>query len=173
MGALLFHPEFYQVAVAFAGCHDNRMDKVWWNEQWMGYPIGPEYEASSNVVHAHKLQGKLLLVFGELDTNVDPSSTMQVVNALIKANKTFDLLVMPGEEHGAGRRGPSAAYGDRKMWDFFVHNLLGAEPPLWNAAVNANASEGGSDLFGPGWESIRATFGWPVPGDPPFVPPTR
>ena len=167
MGALLFHPEFYHVAVAFAGCHDNRMDKVWWNEQWMGYPIGPEYEASSNVVHAHKLQGKLLLVLPELDTNVDPSSTMQVVNALIKANKTFDLLVMPGEEHGGGRRGPSAAYGDRKMWDFFVHNLLGAEPPRWNTPVNAGATEGSGDPFGPGWESIRAGFDRPVPGDPP------
>ena len=140
----------------------------------MGYPIGPEYEASSNVVHAHKLQGKLLLVFGELDTNVDPSSTMQVANALIKANKTFDMLVMPGEEHGAGRRGPSAAYGDRKMWDFFVHNLLGAEPPLWNAAVTAGATEGERDgLFGPSWESIRALFERPVPGDPPVIPPSR
>ena len=157
MGALLFHPDFYHVAVAFAGCHDNRMDKVWWNEQWMGFPIGPEYEASSNVVHAHKLQGRLLLVLPELDTNVDPSSTMQVVNALIKANKTFDLLVMPGEEHGGGRRGPSAAYGDRKMWDFFVHNLHGIEPPKWNVPVNANASEG-DGLFGPSWESIRLGF---------------
>ena len=173
MGALLFHPEFYQVAVAFAGCHDNRMDKVWWNEQWMGYPIGPEYEASSNVVHAHKLQGKLLLVLPELDTNVDPSSTMQVVNALIKANKTFDLLVMPGEEHGGGRRGPSAAYGDRKMWDFFVHNLLGAEPPQWNVSAVAGASEGGSDLFGPSWESIRQSFELPLPNDKPVVPPRR
>ena len=167
MGALLFHPDFYHVAVAFAGCHDNRMDKVWWNEQWMGFPIGPEYEASSNVVHAHKLQGRLLLVLPELDTNVDPSSTMQVVNALIKANKTFDLLVMPGEEHGGGRRGPSAAYGDRKMWDFFVHNLLGAEPPQWNAAAVAGATEGGSDMFGPSWESIRQSFEKPVPGDKP------
>src|SRR5688572_25214005 len=173
MGALLFHPDFYHVAVAFAGCHDNRMDKVWWNEQWMGYPIGPEYEASSNVVHAHKLQGKLLLVLPELDTNVDPSSTMQVVNALIQANKTFDLLVMPGEEHGGGRRGPSAAYGDRKMWDFFVHNLHGTEPPVWNAVVNAGTTEGGSELFGPSWESIRAGFERPVPGDPPVIPPTR
>lgn len=173
MGALLFHPEFYHVAVAFAGCHDNRMDKVWWNEQWMGYPIGPEYEASSNVVHAHKLQGKLLLVLPELDTNVDPSSTMQVVNALIKANKTFDLLVMPGEEHGGGRRGPSAAYGDRKMWDFFVHNLLGAEPPQWNAAVSAD-TEGDDGLFGPSWESIRAGFERPASiGEPPFTPRRR
>lgn len=161
MGALLFHPGFYKVAVAFAGCHDNRMDKVWWNEQWMGYPIGPEYEASSNVVNAHKLQGRLLLVVPELDTNVDPASTMQVVNALIKANKTFDLLVMPNEDHGGGRRGPSAAYGDRKMWDFFVHNLAGIEPPHWNGTV-ATAGAGSNDdwasLFGPSWETIRAGF---------------
>ena len=75
MGALLFHPEFYKVAVSYAGCHDNRMDKIWWNEQWMGWPLGPQYSASSNVDHAAKLQGKLLLVVGELDTNVDPAST--------------------------------------------------------------------------------------------------
>lgn len=161
MGALLFHPDFYHAAVAFAGCHDNRMDKVWWNEQWMGWPIGPEYEASSNVVNAHKLQGKLLLVVPELDTNVDPASTMQVVNALIASNKTFDFLVMPNEEHGGGRRGPSAAYGDRKMWDFFVHSLLGAEPPQWNATATAGASEGSGGyeaLFGPSWETIRSGF---------------
>ena len=125
LGALLFHPDFCDVAVSFAGCHDNRMDKVWWNEQWMGYPIGPEYEASSNVVNAHRLQGRLLLVVPELDTNVDLSSTMQVADALIRSNKTFDLLVMPNEDRGGGRRAPSAAYGDRKMWVFFVHNLLG------------------------------------------------
>jgi hypothetical protein len=83
---------------------------------------------------------------------------MQVVNALIKANKQFDLLVMPGEEHGGGRRGPSAAYGDRKMWDFFVHNLLGAEPPQWNGLINAGATEGSDDVFGPSWESIRLGF---------------
>ena len=130
-GALLFHPEFYKVAVSFVGCHDNRMDKISWNEQWMGWPIGPEYAASSNVDNAYRLQGKLLLVVGELDTNVDPASTMQVVSALIKANKSFDLLVMPGAGHGAGRR-ENSEYGDRKRNDFFVHNLLGVVPPDWN-----------------------------------------
>ena len=133
MGALLFHPEFYTVAVAFAGCHDNRMDKIWWNEQWMGWPVGPQYSTSSNVDNAARLQGKLLLIVGELDSNVDPASTMQVVNALIKAGKMFDLLVVPGENHGAGRGGPSATYGDRKRFDFFVQHLLGQPPPDWNA----------------------------------------
>ena len=133
MGALLFHPEFYKVAVSFAGCHDNRMDKIWWNEQWMGWPLGPQYSASSNVDNAARLQGKLLLVVGELDTNVDPASTMQVANALIKAGKMFDLLVVPGENHGAGRGGASASYGDKKRFDFFVQHLLGQAPPDWNA----------------------------------------
>ena len=163
LGALLFHPEFYKVAVSFAGCHDNRMDKVWWNELWMGWPVDASYEASSNMVNAGKLQGKLLLVWGELDTNVDPSSSMQVVNALIKANKSFDMLVMPGEDHPAGRRGPSAPYGDRKLWDFFVHNLLGVETPHWNTMANGmrnagDGSDGASDMFGPSWESVRE--GW-------------
>ncbi len=128
LAALLFHPEFYHVAVSSCGCHDNRMDKIWWNEQWMGWPVGPHYAASSNVENAHKLRGKLLLIVGELDTNVDPASTMQVVNALIKANKTFDLLVLPGQGHTMG-----GDYGTRKMYDFFVHHLLGVEPPHWNA----------------------------------------
>ena len=127
LGALLFHPEFYKVAVSNSGCHDNRMDKIWWNEQWMGWPVGPEYAASSNVVHAGKLQGRLLLVFGELDTNVDPSSTLQVASALIRANKTFDLIAVPGGGHGAG-----GAYYQRALQDFFVHHLLGVEPPEWN-----------------------------------------
>jgi dipeptidyl aminopeptidase/acylaminoacyl peptidase len=153
LGGLLFHPDFYKAAVSFAGCHDNRMDKIWWNEQWMGWPIGPQYAASSNTVHAGNLRGKLLLVVGELDTNVDPSSTMQVVNALIKANKTFDLLVMPGEDHPAGRRGPSAPYGDRKLWDFFVHNLLGAETPNWNA-IPAPPARVGQGIFEGMFESV-------------------
>src|SRR5262245_44602445 len=127
LGALLFHPEFYKVCVSSCGCHDNRMDKIWWNEQWMGWPIGPEYSAASNVVNADKLRGKLLLIVGEMDSNVDPASTMQVVNALIKSNKSFDLLVIPGGGHGEGRE-----YGARKRNDFFVHHLLGVEPPDWN-----------------------------------------
>lgn len=127
MGALLFHPEFYSVAVASVGCHDNRVDKIWWNEQWMGYPIGEHYKESSNVVNAHKLQGRLMLTVGELDDNVDPSSTLQVVDALIKAGKDFELLVFPGHGHGAG-----GAYGERRKRDFFVRHLLKQETPHWN-----------------------------------------
>jgi dipeptidyl aminopeptidase/acylaminoacyl peptidase len=126
MGALLFHPEFYKVAVSNSGCHDNRMDKIWWNEQWMGWPLGPEYSASSNVDNADRLQGKLLLIVGEMDTNVDPASTLQVVNALLKGNKKFDMLFVPGVNHG------TPGLSQHFLQDYFVHNLLGVEPPDWN-----------------------------------------
>ena len=128
LGGLLFHPDFYQVAVSAAGCHDNRMDKIWWNEQWMGWPLGPQYSAASNVDNAYRLQGHVLLVVGELDTNVDPSSTMQVINQLIKHDKDFDFLYIPGAGHGAG-----GAYGEHKRFDYFVRHLLGATPPEWTA----------------------------------------
>ena len=124
MGALLFHGDFYKAAVAACGCHDNRMDKASWNEQWMGYPVGPHYAASSNVDNAKKLTGKLLLIVGEKDTNVPPESTMRVVDALIKAGKDFDLLVVPGMGHSNG-----GTYGTRRMQDFFVRHLQGVEPP--------------------------------------------
>ncbi len=114
MGALLFYPEFYKVAVALCGCHDNRMDKIWWNEQWMGYPIGPWYGESSNVDNAHKLQGDLLLINGELDDNVDPASTLQVVSELVKHNKQFEQLYLPGHNHNLG-----SEYITRRIYEFF------------------------------------------------------
>ena len=126
MAALLFHNDFYKVAVALCGCHDNRMDKIWWNEQWMGYPIDASYSTSSNVDNAYRLKGKLLLINGELDDNVDPASTLQVVSALMKANKNFEQLYLPGKTHSLG--GPFEMH---KMHDFFVKNLLGQEPPEW------------------------------------------
>jgi dienelactone hydrolase len=127
MGAMLFHAEFYQVAVANSGCHDNRMDKIWWNEQWMGWPLGPQYAASSNVDHASQLQGKVLLIAGEMDNNVDPASTLQVVDALVKANKHFDMLYIPGQNHGV-----AVLSTQHYLQDYFVHHLLGVEPPDWN-----------------------------------------
>ena len=122
--AMLAHGDFYKVAVSDCGCHDNRMDKVWWNELWMGWPIDQSYEEHSNVTHAHKLEGKLMLIVGELDRNVDPASTMQVVNALIKADKDFDMLVVPGGGHGIAE----SKYGNRRRQDHLVRHLLGVEP---------------------------------------------
>ncbi len=127
--AVLFHPEFYDVAVAGCGCHDNRMDKASWNEQWMGYPVGPQYAECSNIDNAHRLQGKLMLILGELDENVPIESTLRFADALIKADKDFDLVFVPGAGHGMG-----GEYGGRRMRDFFVRHLLGTDPPDRNAA---------------------------------------
>ena len=126
LSALLNYGEFYKAGYAACGCHDNRMDKIWWNEQWMGYPVDSSYIRASNVVNAHKLKGALMLVVGELDDNVDPASTMQVVDALIRANKDFELIVLPGVGHTMGNN-----YGERKRYDFFVKHLLGVSPPPW------------------------------------------
>ena len=125
MSALLHHNDFYDVAVADCGCHDNRMDKMWWNELWMGWPIDDAvYDASSNVAQAHKLEGDLMLIVGELDRNVDPASTMQVVDALIRADKDFDMLVIPSAGHGAG----DTPYGRRRTIDFLVEHLIERSP---------------------------------------------
>ena len=122
LSALLHHGEFYKAAVSDCGCHDNRMDKIWWNEAWMG-KMGPHYEQSSNVFHAHKLQGDLMLTVGELDKNVDPASTIQVVDALVRAGKDFEFFMIPGAGHGIGE----GKYLFRKRIDFFVRSLLGVE----------------------------------------------
>ena len=123
LAGLLHHGDFYKVGVADCECHDNRMDKIWWNEAWLN-EVGPHYAENSNVTHAAKLTGKLLLIVGEVDTNVDPASTMQVANALIKADKDFDLLVMPSTNHGSAE----TPYASRRRMDFFVRNLHGVEP---------------------------------------------
>ena len=127
MAAVLFHPEFYKAAYSSCGCHDNRMDKIWWNEQWMGYPVDSSYVASSNVENAHRLTRPLMLVVGEMDDNVDPASTMQVVNALVKAGKDFELVFLPGVRHTMGER-----YGEHKRYDFFVKELMDIRPPAWD-----------------------------------------
>jgi dipeptidyl-peptidase-4 len=121
---MLDHGDFYKAGVSDSGCHDNRMDKIWWNEQWMGWPVDESYVRSSNVTDAHKLQGKLLLMVGEMDTNVDPATTMQVVNQLIKADKDFELLYMPGAGHGVAR----TPYGAKRLLEFFSRTFLKTEP---------------------------------------------
>jgi dipeptidyl aminopeptidase/acylaminoacyl peptidase len=123
--ALLTHPEFYKVGVSSAGNHDHRLDKAIWNTQWMGWPIGPEYEAQSNITLAKNLQGKLLLAHGDVDENVPVSATLRLVDALIAADKDFDLIIMTNRNHGFG----NDPYFVRRRWDFFVRHLLGVAPP--------------------------------------------
>lgn len=125
--AVLLHGDFYKAAYSSCGCHDNRMDKIWWNELWMSYPIDSSYVECSNVENAYKLERPLMLVVGEMDDNVDPSSTYQVANALIKAGKDFELVVLPGVHHTMGEY-----FGEHKRYDFFVKNLLGVTPPKWS-----------------------------------------
>ncbi len=125
--AVLLHGDFYKAAYSACGCHDNRMDKIWWNEQWMGWPVDSSYVKASNVYNAHRLRRPLMLVVGELDDNVDPASTMQVAAELIKNNLPFELVVIPGAHHTMGE-----TYGEHKRYDFFVKNLLGVEPPAWS-----------------------------------------
>ncbi len=119
--ALLAFGDFYDVAVADCGCHDNRMDKIWWNELWMGWPIGPHYAEQSNVTNAHRLTGDLMLILGGLDRNVDPTSTLQVVDALVKADKDFEFVLLPTAGHGAAE----TPYGHRRRMDFLERKLLG------------------------------------------------
>lgn len=128
MRALLDHADFYKAAFADCGCHDNRMDKIWWNEQWLGWPVDESYVRASNVEDAAKLRGALMLCVGELDRNVDPASTMQVVAALQKAGKPFDLLVVAGAGHGAAE----TPYAIRRRMQFFTRHL---------AVANANSTQ--------------------------------
>jgi dipeptidyl aminopeptidase/acylaminoacyl peptidase len=119
MSALLWHGDFYKAAVADCGCHDNRMDKIWWNEQWMGVPEGNYYQDNSNRENAHRLQGSLMLVVGELDRNVDPATTTQVAKKLIDADKDFEFLLVPGAGHGACE----TPWASKRRTEFFVREL--------------------------------------------------
>ena len=119
MAALLWHHDFYKVAVADCGCHDNRMDKIWWNEQWMGWPVDESYRTSSNMENAHLLQGDLMLMVGELDRNVDPASTTQVVRQLIEHDKEFEFVLVAGAGHGSAE----TPWASRKRLEFLIQHL--------------------------------------------------
>lgn len=119
MRAVIDHADFYKAAVADCGCHDNRMDKIWWNEQWMGWPVDESYVRSSNTEDAARLGGALMLVVGALDDNVDPASTMQVVQRLIDAGKDFELLVVPDGGHGVAE----SEYGNLRRARFLFREL--------------------------------------------------
>lgn len=133
LSALLFYGDFYKAGVAFAGCFDNRMDKISWNEQWMGWPVDAGYAKASGVDNAWRLKGHLLMITGEQDSNVDPASTMQVANALIRAGKDFELLYVPNGEHAVMRMAEPVDYGARRLYDFFLRHLAGMPTPDWNA----------------------------------------
>jgi len=129
-GAMFRYPDFFKVGVSQAGNHDNAAYEDDWAEKWQGLLVkNPDgttsYDNQSNQLVARNLKGKLLLAHGTMDNNVPPYGTMQVVDALIKANKDFDLLLLPNRTHGFGNE----SYMVRRRWDYFVRHLLGAEPP--------------------------------------------
>ena len=123
--AILMYPDVYKVAVASAGNHDQRGYLAIWGESYQGMPAGANYDAQANQSLAGSLKGKLLLMTGDLDDNVHPMLTMRVADALIRANKDFDLMVIPNANHGSA----GSPWFIRRRWDYFVRNLLGAEPP--------------------------------------------
>lgn len=124
--AMLLHPDFYKVGVASAGDHDHRMEKAWWPEMYMGYPVGDFYHEQSNITNAANLKGYLLLAHGGIDENVNPSATFKFAEALIKAGKDFDLFIWPSRNHSFGRT--DGDYFTKKRWDYFIEHLMGEEP---------------------------------------------
>jgi dipeptidyl aminopeptidase/acylaminoacyl peptidase len=127
--AVLEFPDFYKVAVASSGDHDFRMEKDWWPEMYMGWPVDSTYEQVSNITMAKNLKGKLLLVHGGIDENVNPSATFKLAEALVKADKEFDMLILPSQHHGYA--GKYNDYFTKKKWNYFVANLSG-EKPIWD-----------------------------------------
>lgn len=124
--AMFRYPDFFKVGIAESGNHENRNYEDDWGERYNGLVENSNYEAQANQNYAKNLKGKLMLAHGMMDNNVPPSNTLLVVDALIKANKNFDLVLFPNSAHGFGQFSP---YMMRKRWDYFVTNLLGAEPP--------------------------------------------
>ncbi len=123
---MLQYPDHYKVAVSSSADHDHRMEKAWWPEMYMGWPVDTAYHNQSNITMAGNLQGKILLVHGGIDENVNPSATFKLSEALIKADKDFDLLIIPSQRHGY--RGIYSDYFTKKRWNYFVEHLMGAEP---------------------------------------------
>ena len=131
--AMLVYPDFYKVGVASAGDHDHRMEKAWWPEMYMGYPVGDFYQEQSNITNAGNLKGRILLAHGGIDENVNPSATFKFAEALIHAGKDFDLFIWPSRNHSFGRT--NGDYFTKKLWDYFIEHLLG-EKPLLHHKIN-------------------------------------
>jgi len=127
--AMLAFPDVYKVGVASSGDHDFRMEKAWWPEMYQGWPVDETYEEVSNITNAENLKGKLLLVHGGIDDNVNPSATFKLAEALVNADKEFDLLIFPSQRHGYV--GKARNYFIKKRWNYFVEHLLNAKP-IWD-----------------------------------------
>lgn len=147
--AMLTFPEFFKVAVSTSGNHDNRSYNIYWAEKYQGLLVRDtlrrtdNFAASANKTYAANLRGHLLLMHGDMDDNVHPAMTLQLVNELIKANKDFDLIILPDRAHGLNE-----PYVIRRRWDYFVRYLAGKEPPKEYEIKRPETPGGGS---GPEW----------------------
>jgi dipeptidyl-peptidase-4 len=130
--ALLAFPDFYKVGVASSADHDHRMEKAWWPEMYMGWPVDAAYQEQSNITMAGRLKGKLLLTHGGIDENVNPSATFKLAEALVQADKPFDMKIFPSQRHGY--RGQTSKYFTKLRWNYFVAHLLGEEP-IWEITI--------------------------------------
>jgi dipeptidyl aminopeptidase/acylaminoacyl peptidase len=126
--AVLEFPDFYKVAVASSADHDFRMEKDWWPEMYMGWPVDSTYHQVSNITMAGNLKGKLLITHGGIDENVNPSATFKLAEALVQAGKEFDMLIFPSQRHGY--QGKVSDYFTKKLWNYFVEHLRGVKP-IW------------------------------------------
>src|SRR5687768_1137000 len=148
--AILRYPDFYKVAVSTAGNHDNRSYNIYWAEKYQGLlqrdtlKETDNFANSANKTYAKQLKGKLLIMHGDMDDNVHPAMTIQVVDELIKANRDFDMLIVPNRNHGLNE-----PYIIRRRWDYFVRHLMGAEPPQNYEIAPAPAGQGGPGGPGP------------------------
>jgi len=144
--AMFRYPDFFKVGISESGNHDNRQYEDDWAEKWQGLLVTnsdgtTNYDNQANQLQAKNLKGKLLLAHGTLDSNVPPNNTLLVVDALVKANKDFDLLMFPNAGHGYGA---ASNYMMRKRWDYFVKYLMGAEPPKeYEIGAGQNAAPAG------------------------------
>ena len=127
--ALLAYPDFYKVGVASSADHDHRMEKAWWPEMYMGWPVDETYHDQSNITNAGNLKGKLLITHGGIDENVNPSASFKLAEALVKADKQFDMLIFPSQRHGYN--GAANRYFYKTRWNYFVEHLMEAEP-IWD-----------------------------------------
>lgn len=125
--AFLQFPDFYKVCVSTSGDHNALLDKASWNELFQGYPVGDDYSEQANEALVKRLKGHLLLIHGDIDGNVNMAETMRLVDALMRVNKPFDMMIVPNMAHGDS--GPHANYVMVRRWNYFVRYLLRVTPP--------------------------------------------
>jgi dipeptidyl aminopeptidase/acylaminoacyl peptidase len=156
--AILRFPDFFHVAVSGAGNHDNRSYNIYWAEKYQGLMVRDSvrrtdnFANSANQLMAKNLKGRLMLMHGDMDDNVHPAMTVQVIDELIKGNRSFDMVWAPNRNHGLNE-----PYFIRRRWDYFVEHLLGATPPE-NYEIKQPLERGARPTAAPAWDDFDDGF---------------